>query len=588
MKWKIKSKLMLITFCIVSIALVCSGSFTYYYVTEMIREQSIQDSQVKLSQNAFQIKRIQERTEKIAEYIISDSEIQLLLKTNQQLNKEQAYFQKKAVEERLKKFTALNDFIFNVLIVRADGEMFSNNAGYENYFESNLQEKWFKELASEGGNPQFSTPHPFYYGNGNGELPAVSYVVRYRSLDEPINGEELYTLLINIKYSEFTAAFQQSLGQYEQMLLVNSKQDILFNSKEEAPPFMLDQIKLGTGTGNGYLEDRQYIVIYNQSMLKGWTQMAIISKKNLFAKINSILFMYVTVILCSLIVIFSVMTPTIANITRPISQMVSAMKRVSEGDLNMQISIRSGDELEILGKGFNRMITELKEHVRSSIESEKLKRTMQLQLLMAQINPHFIYNTLNTVIYLSHANRNREAEQMTQSLIGILQDSVHKGDSSFFTRLAGEIGIVEKYAEIQQCRYPNRFQLEWNIDARLNDLVVPKMILQPIVENALFHGICSMYMEDMGWIRIQAIRTEERVEISIEDNGKGMSAEQRENLCAAETGSTDRDAGQGGIGLANVRERIWYHYGKDFGMDIESSEGKGTRVTLKLPLSSVL
>ncbi|WP_165972164.1 sensor histidine kinase [Paenibacillus piri] len=583
MKWKIKSKLMLITFCIVSVSLVCSGSFTYYYVTQMIREQSIQDSRVKLSQNAFQIKRIQERTEKIAEFIISDNDIQRQLQANPTLNEEQTYFQKKAVEEKLKKFTALNDFIINVLIVRTDGEMFSNNAGFENYFESYLQGDWFTELAAEGGNPQFSTPHPFFYGNGVGEMQAVSYVVRYRSIDEPDRGGEPQTLIFDIKYSEFAAAFQQSQGQYEQLLLLGSHRAVLYNSRDKDALYVPDRLEREIDSGQGYWEDRQYIVIYNQSMLKGWLQVAIISKTKLFAQINSILFLYVTVILCSLIVIFSVMTPTIAQITRPLSKMVSAMKRVSDGDLNMHISICSGDELEILGNGFNRMIAELKEHVRSSVESEKLKRTMQLELLMSQINPHFIYNTLNTVIYLSRANRNREAEQMTQSLIGILQNSVHKGDSSFFTKLADEIGIVEQYADIQQCRYPDRFRLEWSIDERLYDLIVPKMILQPIVENALFHGICSTVREDMGRIRIQASQTDELVEISIEDNGKGMSAEQLERLAAVQPGGAAANADKGGIGLANVRERIRYHYGKDFGVHIESIEGKGTRVVLKVP-----
>ncbi|MEK3916158.1 sensor histidine kinase [Paenibacillus sp. FSL H7-0331] len=586
MKWKIKSKLIFITFCIVSISLLCSGTITYYYVTGIIREQSIQDSQAKLSQNSFQIKRIQERTEKIAEYIISDNDIQSLLKTNDLLTMEQDYFKKKAIEERLRKFTALNDFITNVLIVRADGEMFSNNSGYENYFESYLQEMWFTELAAEGGNPSFSTPHPFYYGNGNGYLPTVSYVVRYRSIVEPDDPGALHTLIIDIKYSEFTAALQQSLGQYEQMVLLNSDRVILYNSKETDPPFMPDNIEHEIAPGKGYWEDRQYIVIYNQSMLKGWLQMAILSKANLFAKINTILFLFVAVILSSLILIFSVMTPTISRITRPISRMVSAMKRVSDGDLNMNISIRTGDELEILANGFNRMIAELKEHVRSSIESEKIKRRMQLELLMAQINPHFIYNTLNTVIYLSHANRNREAEQMTQALIGILQDSVHKEDRSFFTRLADEIRIVEKYVEIQQCRYPCRFQLEWNIDQRLYDLVVPKMILQPVVENALFHGICSVYMEEMGRIQIQAVQTEGTVEIHIVDNGKGMTFEQLASLCDMQSDSTGSPERRG-IGLANVRERIRYHYGKEYGIDIESGQGQGTRVILRIPQVTV-
>jgi two-component system sensor histidine kinase YesM len=254
------------------------------------------------------------------------------------------------------------------------------------------------------------------------------------------------------------------------------------------------------------------------------------------------------------------------------------MKRVAVGDLGTSIRIRSGDELEVLGSGFNRMVEDLKSLMETSVQNEALKRQMQIDLLMAQINPHFLYNTLNTVIYLSHAKRSGEALEVTQALIGILQDTIKTGEGAMRAPLADEKRIVDKYAVIQQTRYPGRFRLIWEVDDMLLDQPVPRMALQPLVENAIVHGIIPSDREE-GTIVVRACREGVELRLEVEDDGQGMTV-------PAEGWSLR--VGQGpertrGIGLSNIQERLRTHFGASARLEVRSTLGSGTRVSIWLP-----
>ncbi|GGD56191.1 cache domain-containing sensor histidine kinase [Paenibacillus nasutitermitis] len=580
MRTKIRTKLIGVTSIILCISLLLSGFFTYYYVTRIIREQSIQDSLIKLSQNALQLRRIQEQTREIAEYIIVDSEIQNLIQQETPLDMEESYFHKLDVQERLKKFTALNDYIMNIVIIRSDGEVFSNKSGYAEYFSSYQEQPWFRQMRVPDSGMRFSVSHESYFVNRL--HPAISYVVPYKRIGEE-EPAAVNTLIIDIKYNQLVSTMEQSLGNYDRIMLLNRLGQTLYDSDKGEIPAQALQLPEDGQELPEWEENADYLNIYNRSMLEDWVQVAVISKDKLFAKLKSILVFYVLILTFSLILTLSLMLPFVSRMIRPLSRMVSAMRRVSEGDLSSQVSIKSGDELEILGDGFNRMVKQLQEHVQLSVENEEAKRDMQVKLLMAQINPHFIYNTLNSVIYLSHANRSSEAVDITRSLIGLLQESIHRGDHAFFSTLGEEIRIANRYIDIQAIRYPERFQVIWEIEEGLEQAQMPKMILQPIIENALFHGICSEYRTELGYIRISAQRADDSMELTIADNGKGMQPEQLQRLASMQ-GKQKSSSENQGIGLANIRERIHYHYGKHYDLTIASGPGQGTRVTVRIPL----
>lgn len=575
MRWKIRTKIITSTVCIVSLSLLVSGFFTYNYATDIIRDQSVQDSQTQLAQIASQLQIVRDQVVKTAEYIISDEQINVNIRDDLAEPHNLHYFRKMHVQEELKRFTALNAFILNAMIVREDGETYSNNPGYEEYFYHYLRQPWFTEIVEQGKRTSFSLPHDFFYLNRN--QPVFSYIVSYRNLlDE--DSPNFY-LVLDVRYSEIEGAFQESVGDFEQLLLLNAEGNVMYDSGQPENAEYSEEVRLAVEEGTTY-EDRRHIVLTNVSANGDWKQVAVISKDKLFANINKMLQYMLLIAASSIAAVFITLLPIILNITRPISKLVHAMKRVSSGVLQTHISIRSGDEMEVLASGFNHMVDELRHNVEASIRHEEMKRTMQISLLMSQINPHFIYNTLNTVIYLSYEKRSQDVVHITEALIAILQDTIRTGEGQFYASLDKEMQVVQKYIEIQHYRYPERFTVSWQIPPELRTAQIPRMVLQPLVENALFHGIIPG--DETGSIVIAAQCEDNHLIIEVSDDGVGMDEATQQHVLNMPTSGKRSDQIRG-IGLKNIQERLVFHFGQPFGLTILSEPGAGTRVRIRMP-----
>ena len=266
-----------------------------------------------------------------------------------------------------------------------------------------------------------------------------------------------------------------------------------------------------------------------------------------------------------------------------ISNFKYKMEKVARGNLDVSMSIRGGDEIAALGKGFNNMISDLKQYINESVKNEKIKKEMEINLLISQINPHLIYNTLNSVIYLAKENKNKDIVKMVEAFISLLQDSIKIGDEGIFATIKQEIESIENYCLIQKYRYPGRFQVVWDIDKDLFTFKVPKTIIQPLVENSLFHGICPG--ERQGTISIVIEKTGDYIRIVVGDNGEGMDSGYLENIFANNTNDGENPSVRS-IGLSNIQERIRYFYGTDGSIEIESTPGKGTSVEMILPVKN--
>jgi two-component system sensor histidine kinase YesM len=276
------------------------------------------------------------------------------------------------------------------------------------------------------------------------------------------------------------------------------------------------------------------------------------------------------------------LTPVIANITKPIFKLTNAMKLASMGKFETAVSIRSGDEIELLGNGFNRMLQDIQKYIDQSIEDEKIKRRLQIDLLLSQINPHFIYNTLNTVIYMAQQQGNHEIVRMMESFIRLLQDTVTVAEDGYFATVKEEVDHVKDYLTIQHYRYPDRFVIDWQVDEDIGGERIPRTLIQPLVENALFHGIIPN--SEQGTISISLLRSDQRLQIRVADNGTGMDASLIDKFHKGEEIS-DPGSGMRSIGLANVRDRILSYYGSLSDIRIDSEVGKGTLISITIPLN---
>lgn len=288
--------------------------------------------------------------------------------------------------------------------------------------------------------------------------------------------------------------------------------------------------------------------------------------------LNRFLSVFLAVVILCVIVVSILLS---ARIARPIRRLERTVKQVGEGDLYTPINVSGAYEVEQLSKRFNQMLQRIRQLMDQIIFEQEAKRKGELEVLQAQINPHFLYNTLNSVIRLAERGKTDEVVRMIQSLSKFFRISLSKGKA--FIRMEEELDHIRHYLVIQSIRFRGKFTYEITAEEQVLGLRTLKLILQPIVENALYHGI--EMMPDEGFISIDAKLDGGNVVIRVSDNGLGMSPEVMNGILS---GSIRSDKGSG-VGVKNVHERIGLYYGREYGLAFESELEEGTTVTITFP-----
>ena len=259
---------------------------------------------------------------------------------------------------------------------------------------------------------------------------------------------------------------------------------------------------------------------------------------------------------------------------RPVQRLHGAIEAVARNDLDVYVPHEHDDELGQLAQRFNEMLVALKRNQEQLVENQKELNEAQIRMLQAQLNPHFLCNTLDTMKWISKINKVPQVADMSTNLADILRFCVSPDE---FVPLRRELEILHSYVEIQRIRISDGFEFSVEVPPELEDCLVPKMILQPIVENAILHGLDGV---EQGAILVQARAEEERLFISVQDNGRGLPPE-----LEGPYARRDRELSRGHLGLYNVDTILRKHYGEGCGLYLSNaSDGTGACVTAVLPL----
>lgn len=290
--------------------------------------------------------------------------------------------------------------------------------------------------------------------------------------------------------------------------------------------------------------------------------------------------MIIFAVLVIMELILSIVIPN--SIVRPIEHLSDVTNQVAKGDLTVRANVLYGAEVKDLSNSLNSMIGKI-DYLLSAVkvEGENL-REAELELLQAQIKPHFLYNTLDTIMWLAESGDQKEVVKMVDSLSDFFRTSLNHGDGMFTLR--EEERHVRSYLEIQQVRYQDILEYQIDFSEDTKDVMIPKITLQPIVENALYHGIKNQ--RNMGKIIISAGRKGDDVIITVKDNGVGMTNNQLDNLnqkFKRINKQSDPKKKKESYGLYNVNERIKLKFGNGYGITIQSVQGEGTSVLVKIP-----
>ena len=323
----------------------------------------------------------------------------------------------------------------------------------------------------------------------------------------------------------------------------------------------------------------KYLITKERMDSTGWYLINILPYSWLLSDLWKISMVIVLAVAGTLVVTLLSLDRILTNVIQPLKKLERHMARVTIENMNEQVNITTDDEIGHLAGNFNSMLERIENLKEQVVEEQEDKRRYELQALQAQINPHFLYNTLDSIIWMAET-QDSNIVAMTEALAKLFRISLNKGNEEIL--LKKEIEHVKNYLIIQSMRYADKFTFEICVEPEVEKCRIIKLILQPIVENCIYHGIKKK--RGSGHIRIRAFREECNLIIKVEDDGCGISQEMCRKMLSYEV--EPENISGSGIGVKNVNERIQLRFGKEYGLSYQSEEGKGTTVTYLLPYST--
>lgn len=446
------------------------------------------------------------------------------------------------------------------------------------------QKDWFKNALEKTENQHFSYPHVQYIFDINeNQYRWVISLSRAVELTEGTSTTQ-GVLLVDLGYSGLEHLFDGvTTGKDGYVYLISSNGEILYHPKMQLiDSGRLKESNLAAATykdGNHReeLEGEQRIITVKSIGYTGWKVVGVTPKN--VVSLNSIktrlfIVFLITLILSVLAVINSYIS---SRITNPIKELEKSVGMLEEGNLDTPVLIGGSYEIQHLGNSIKNMAKQIRVLMDDIVSEHEAKRKQEFDALQSQINPHFLYNTLDIIVWMIENEQKNEAVKAVTALARFFRISLSKGKSIILVQ--DELEHVRNYLMIQHMRFKNKFSYEIHVEEKCMELTSLKLILQPLVENAIYHGM--EFMDGEGEIIINVYRLEDDLYFTVSDNGLGMTKEQVESLFTGQAGSTSKKGS--GIGVKNVNERIKLYFGEAYGLTISSEPDEGTTITIHLP-----
>lgn len=507
-------------------------------------------------------------------------EVQELLKQEYNQGVSEDAFTTRAIINNIEKSVLLQDYVQSFCIVSASHQGYwSISPNSDDFLEL------FEKEVLKGGTVETFRGFTDIY-----EFPAsihsakpvrlISYVCPMNVI---VSNNVIITanLVINLNFDQLISSVRNQTEFFDQVAILNFDRDLIWLSSGEIGEY---EEKFAQMAGTFGRKEGDYYFSY-RLFSAGWYLLATTDIYQIYDFMQPSYLLLGGLVIVSVLLLLWGLYPLLNKMTIQIQDLSGAIDQVRLGNLEVVVDLKESKELKNISDGFNLMTKSIQEHIRRTVEETEKSQRLAFELLLAKINPHFIYNTLNSIIYLARKGQNEEIVKMTGAFIWLLQDSIHLGDSTLYARIENELEVIRQYIIIQKYRYRERFEFVLSCDEGLEDCLIPRNILQPLVENSLIHGICTD--DKKGTIRLEMKKEEERLSIILEDDGVGMDQEYAQSLLHSSTGKdADRRARVRPIGINNIAQRLEYLFQDRHAFHIQSSPGAGTRILIYIPLVS--
>lgn len=471
------------------------------------------------------------------------------------------------------------EILSTYLVDRYDTVFYYRRSGINVLYPDTRLAEWKSMTAQSGSAPVLSGTHLIRANDT--EQRQVFTVVRSIQSASTLSHIGLIAIDVDSKLLEDIVAPLGAVT-HGDALIIDEEGDVVYSS---APSRWMGNLSASpwlagaTGERGSFeidIDGLPYIAVYTSSVHTGWKTLVYIPSTELLEPMkqnrDKLMITSLSIILLGLLVSIILSYA----LTKPLKATVQLMKQVQRGKLDVAVQVKYNDEIGLLGSHFNRMISRIRELLEEVAETEKSKQQADMLALQNQINPHFIYNTLESIRMLAELNDDDQVADLTYLLGLLLRYSITRSADERST-IDQEMEHVRNYLLLLQIRFPGKFSFSLDIPADLAPLPIIKLVFQPIVENAVFHGLEKR--EDSGTITIRARREHRDAVFTIHDDGIGMTAERLEALHRS---LRDGKADKFGIGLRNVHERIRLYYGPRSLLVVSSQPGEGTTVTLRI------
>ncbi|PWU68085.1 cache domain-containing sensor histidine kinase [Gracilibacillus dipsosauri] len=562
--------------------ILCLGLLVSWTVERVLEEQANDNTMQLISKVNQTFEFYINNMQSITYMIASDNEIQ------QFFDSPDGAENKYELQRYLRSFTTITSEVAGIMVVNKDGEYISNELYAPSVIDL-TQSFWYQEAVESDG-----IFHIIGRPDGRRLISIVDYknedvVSVVRAVMDPFTKEVKGVILIDLKLRVIAETARDiQLGKSGYLMVVDNKgKNIYLPNQPIVKDIPLDWIhRQASGNFSKTINKEKIQFIYQRSPFADWTTVGVFPAEETLFELREIRFYLIVFIFIIMLFGIPVSYYLSRSISKPIVDLMKFMRRAESGDLHVRYKEKREDEIGLLGRSFNTMLQKVLELMRVTERQERQKRDAEFRSLQANINPHFLYNTLDTIQWMARKQNVIDVAEVVESLAKLFRIGLSKGRD--IITVSAEMEHIESYLKIQKTRYRDKLNYQMNIDPQVRSFYTLKFILQPIVENAIYHGIKER--RGPGTVLINASIARDDLLIIIEDNGAGMTIEQLHDMKQAlaeamqRTEKVEDGHKKKGYGILNVQARIQLTYGEKYGLSIDSEKAKGTRVEILLPV----
>lgn len=568
-----RSKVLIAFICLIIVPVSFILYSLYQKSVEVINREIVDSQKELVFKHAAALTSLSERMLKASLLLSSDPELSDFLQNNENVSNN--YIQLQRYLGVQKKMASIRDIILDssaiVAIIDARGSVYTTLSNHfdSHFYDQLANEPWFERTLAEDGWPVWQSN---YEGGLQSYSSAEPLFALSRLIRSPDSGKPVGLLMIGLPSTLLFSDGERSPS--------NESKHTFILLDERRQPLSTHGI-LSVDDYQKQVSDKAFTDTYlrHSAMVPplGWELELMIPRSEWMARLDQFKSQS-TWWLFGLFMLFAfAFVISMLHFTRPLRLLMYSMERLGQGDFQTHVEIRGQDEFSRLAVQFNRMVKRLRDVILNLEQEQKRKEEAKFQALQAQINPHFLLNTLNSMKWMAMLSGAAHVSEMMTKLGKLLQYSMRHDRET--VPLSEEVSQLQMYMELQNIRFHDRVRLHFHIPEELNQGAILKFTLQPIVENSIVHGKREAIM-----IHIEAARQNDDLLIRIQDNGTGMDHEQLNQLRDQLRQDQVRYSG---VGIRNVHERIRMHYGIQYGLTLSSVQGEGTCVTIRLPFQQV-